>query len=232
MDVPDKIAELRRRFAQDVIGNRVRPSRDWNKDCGEYNVHIEPDDSARDQLTAAQAGLVAAEPTLLICPAGTLHLSVAWLLAVHVDFGEPKQEIWARHGAEWCAQLAVIAAQHGPFELRFRWLVVTDTSVIAVAAPTEPVQQLRAAITASLFLPPQTKNNADIVHITVARYRSPLANPAGLLAQAHATPLERAKPCRCACCLRRIGIPVIGHSRAGPTQTGRYHPLGDECIAE
>ncbi len=72
MDVPDKIAQLRRRFAQDVIGNRVRPSRDWNNDCGAYNVHIEPDDSARDQLTAAQAGLVAAEPTLLICPADTL----------------------------------------------------------------------------------------------------------------------------------------------------------------
>jgi hypothetical protein len=190
MDVPDKIAQLRRRFAQDVIGNRVRPSRDWNKDCGAYNVHIEPDDSARDQLTAAQAGLVAAKPTLLICPADTLHLSVAWLLAVHIDYGESKQEIWARHGAEWCAQLTGIAAQHGPFKLRFRWLVVTDTSVIAIATPTEPVQQLRAAITASLFLPPQTKNNADIVHITVARYQSPLANPAGLLAQAHATPLD------------------------------------------
>ena len=59
-----------------------------------------------------------------------------------------------------------------------------------MAAPTKPVQQLRAAITASLFLPPQTKNNADIVHITVARYRSPLADPAGLLAQAHATSLD------------------------------------------
>ena len=68
MDVPDKIAQLRRRFAQDVIGNRVRSSQNWNKDCAAYNVHIEPDDSARDQLTAAQTGLLAAEPTLLICP--------------------------------------------------------------------------------------------------------------------------------------------------------------------
>ena len=62
--------------------------------------------------------------------------------------------------------------------------------MIAVATPTEPVQELRRAIRASLVLPPQTQNNADIVHITVARYRSPLANPAGLLAQAHATPLD------------------------------------------
>jgi hypothetical protein len=211
MDVPDKIAQLRRRFAQDVIGNRVRPSRDWNKDCGAYNVHIEPDDSARDQLTAAQAGLVVAEPTLLICPADTLHLSVAWLLAVHIDYGESKQEISARQGAEWCAQLAGIAEQHGPFELRFRWLVVTDTSVIAIATPTEPVQQLRRAITASLFLPPQTKNNADIVHITVARYRSPLANPRWVARAGARNPARRAKPCRCACCLRRTGVPVIGH---------------------
>jgi hypothetical protein len=70
MDVPDKIAQLRRRFAQGVVGNRVRPSRDCNKDCGAYNVHIEPDDSARDQLAAAQAGLVVAEPTLLTDSAG------------------------------------------------------------------------------------------------------------------------------------------------------------------
>jgi len=34
MDVPDKISQLRRRFAQDVTGNRVRPRLDWNKDRG------------------------------------------------------------------------------------------------------------------------------------------------------------------------------------------------------
>jgi hypothetical protein len=190
MVMPDRIAALRRRFAEDVLGNRVRPSWNWNKDCGAYNVHIEPDASARDQLTAAQACLVAAEPTLLLCPADTLHLSVAWLLAVHIDYGESKQAIWARHGVQWCAQLARIAAEHGRSGLRFQWLVVTDTSVIAIATPSEPVQQLRQAIRASLVLPPQTTNNADIVHITVARYRSPLGDPAGLLAQAHATQLD------------------------------------------
>jgi hypothetical protein len=62
--------------------------------------------------------------------------------------------------------------------------------VIAIATPTEPVQQLRAAIAASLSLPPKTKNHADIVHITVARYRSRLANPAGLLEQARTTSLD------------------------------------------
>ena len=139
---------------------------------------------------AAQACLVAPEPTLLLCAADTLHLSVAWLLAVHLEYGESKQAIWARHGVKWCAQLAHIAAEHVPFRLRFQWLVVTDTSVIAIATPYEPVQQLRRAIRASLVLPPQTTNNADIVHITVARYRSPLADPARLLAQAHATQLD------------------------------------------
>jgi hypothetical protein len=29
------------------------------------------------------------------------------------------------------ASLCCIDAQHGPFELRFRWLVATDTSAIA-----------------------------------------------------------------------------------------------------
>jgi hypothetical protein len=190
MVVPSKITALRRTFAQDVIANRVRPSQDWNKGCHAYNVHIEPEESARVQFTEVQAALGAVEPDLLICPADTLHVSVAWLLAVHADYGEPKQAIWARHGKQWCAQLAHIAAEHRSFVLSFRWLVVTDTSVIVLATPTEPVQQLRAAIRARLVLPPQTKNDADIVHITLARYRSPLADPAGLLAKAHATLLN------------------------------------------
>ena len=41
MVVPEGIAALRRRFAEDVLGYRVRASRNWNKDCTAYNVHIE-----------------------------------------------------------------------------------------------------------------------------------------------------------------------------------------------
>jgi hypothetical protein len=73
---------------------------------------------------------------------------------VQVDYPEPKAAIWATHGARWTTELATIAQQHQTFELRYRKFAVTDSAVIALAAPIEPVRHLRAAIGRGLTLPP------------------------------------------------------------------------------
>jgi hypothetical protein len=173
-----------------VMGNRVTPARLWNKACHAYNVHLEPTREARDGLSRAQAALAAVDPGLLVCPPDTLHISVAWLLAVHVDYEEPKSVLWQRHGEEWTRELARIVAGLAPFTLRYRWLVATESAVIAVAEPAEPVQRLRDAIRGALVLPGQTNNTARLVHSTLFRYRSALADPARLLAAVDATGID------------------------------------------
>lgn len=192
-DVDERVLALRRRHRDAVLANRINVAERWGQPCHAFNVHLEPSTTARDGLGRVQDAL-SAEPSLLRCPSSALHVSVAWLLAVHVDYVESKAAIWTRHGEEWTAQLASIARRHQPFELRYRWLVVTDTAVIAVATPVDPVRRLRDDIAARLSLPDQTVNTAEIVHTTLFRFRDALSDPSALIEAAEAIDLDLPTP--------------------------------------
>jgi hypothetical protein len=188
--VPHDVAQLRGRHRERVIGNLVKPAERWQQRCHAYNVHIEPCAAAREDLGLVQDALLSVEPGLVRCPPATLHISVAWLLAVHVTYDDSKHSLWDQHGQTWTSQLAVIAAEHSPFQLRYRWLVVTDTAVIALADPVQPVRRLRDDIAARLRLPAQIFNSAAIVHSTLFRFRSSLVSPNTLLESAEAIELD------------------------------------------
>jgi hypothetical protein len=68
-----------------VARNELRASPLWARPCRAYNVQIELDPSARASLELIQKNLKRAEFNLLMCPGETLHVSVAWLLAVHAS---------------------------------------------------------------------------------------------------------------------------------------------------
>jgi hypothetical protein len=55
--------------------------------------------------------------------------------------------------------------------------------VIALAEPTEPVNGIRQMIRQRLRLPSETRNEADLVHTTLFRYRGPLSDPEKFLAK-------------------------------------------------
>ncbi|HZC51411.1 MAG TPA: hypothetical protein VE441_02795 [Mycobacterium sp.] len=185
-----QVIALRRRFRAVVAANLVTVAHRWGQPCHAFNVHVEPSHGARDGLAAVQDALAATEPNLLRCPRSSLHVSVAWLLAVHVDYAESKAAIWERRGGQWVGELAAIAREHDPFELRYRWLVATDTAVIAIAEPVGPIGHLREQIRARLALPEQTRNTAQIVHTTLFRYRSPLVDPVCLLTAVETVELD------------------------------------------
>jgi hypothetical protein len=141
------------------------------------------DARARASLGEAQrAALKQAEPGLLACPQETLHVSVAWLLAVHVDYPASKDSLWERYGEGWMSELRRIAAEKAPFRISYGHVVATDSAVIALAEPTGPVNRIRAMIRERLSLPPQTRNEADLVHTTLFRYRGPLSDPEKFMA--------------------------------------------------
>ena len=177
----ERVVELRQKHQPAVLANLVNNATLWGRPCHAFNVHIEPSAAARRGLADIQDALLAVEPTLRRCPGPTLHISVAWLLAVHVEYAESKASIWDRHGERWTEDLTSIARRHKPFDLRYRWPAVTDTAVVAIAAPIEPVRRLREDIDAHLDLPQQTNNAVDLVHTTLFRFRSTLSNPAGLI---------------------------------------------------
>ena len=168
-DSAEQVIALRRRHRGVVASNRVTLAHEWGRACHAFNVHVEPSHDARGGLAAVQDILAAIEPNLLRCPTTSLHVSVAWLLAVHVDYAESKAAIWGRRGAQWVSELATIASGHDPFELHYRWLVVTDTAVIAVAELVEPVRRPRQEMLVRFALPDQARDTAQIAHTTLVR---------------------------------------------------------------
>ena len=60
--------------------------------------------------------------------------------------------------------------------------MATDSAVIALAQPSAPVNRIREMIRERLRLPSETRNEADLVHTTLFRYRGALSDPEKLLA--------------------------------------------------
>ncbi len=174
--------ELREAHREKVARNEVRVDKLWARPCRAYNVQIEPDPGTRASLEQIQQRLKRAEPDLLVCPKETLHVSVAWLLAVHASYPVGKDSLWERHGEEWTTELRRIAAQSTGFRITYEHVVATDSAVIALARPAEPVNRIREMIRERLRLPSETRNEADLVHTTLFRYRGPLSDPAEFLA--------------------------------------------------
>ena len=177
-----RITELREAHRDKVARNELRASPLWARPCRAYDVQIELDPAARASLEQLRQPLKQAEPGLLVCPATTLHVSVAWLLAVRVSYPTPKDSLWERHAHEWTAELRRIAADSEAFRITYEHVVATDSAVIVLARPTGPVNRIRRMIGERLSLPPETRNEADLVHTTLFRYGGALSDPEQFLA--------------------------------------------------
>jgi hypothetical protein len=68
------------------------------------------------------------------------------------------------------------------FRITYEHVVATDSAVTTLAQPSEPVNRIRGMIRQRLRLPPETRNEADLVHTTLFRYRGALCDPEKLLA--------------------------------------------------
>ena len=165
-----------------VARNEVRASPLWARPCRAYSVQIELNPATRASLGEIQQNLKRAESNLLVCPGETLHVSVAWLLAVHASYPAPKDSLWERHAHEWTAELHRIAARSNAFRITYEHIVATDSAVIALARPPGPVNRIRRMIGERLSLPPETRNEADLVHTTLLRYGGSLSDPEQFLA--------------------------------------------------
>jgi hypothetical protein len=174
--------KLREAHRERVARNEVRASPLWAQPCLAYNVQIELDPSTKASLGETQQSLKQAEPNLLVCPQKTLHVSVAWPVAVHASYTVPKDFLWERHGEQWTAELTRIAAQSTGFRITYEHVVATDSAVIALARPAEPVNRIRRMIRERLRPPSETRNEADLVHTTLFRFRGALSDPEKVLA--------------------------------------------------
>jgi hypothetical protein len=174
--------DLQARHAPAVLANDLQIADQWGAPCLGYLLVLRPDPAATAALSAVQDGVHALEPTLLRQPEAAFHSLVAFLVPVFAEPGQPKDEIWQQHAADWLDVMsrAAAALMTSPIRLCFRRLIATSAAIIAVADLPNPITELRRDLTAALDLPwPLAKG--PLVHVTLFRYSEPLADPAGLL---------------------------------------------------
>jgi hypothetical protein len=88
-----RATELREAHREKVARDELRTSPLWSRPCRAYNVQIELNPATRASLGETQQNLKRAEPNLLVCPGKSLHVSVAWLLAAHASYPDPKNTL-------------------------------------------------------------------------------------------------------------------------------------------
>jgi hypothetical protein len=181
---PELIATLRATHEQRVLRNDVEVATQWGQPCHAVNIQLPFASATTASLQRLQDELAGVEPALLRCPRDSLHVSVDWLLPVHTAYDTPWRRLLDEYQSGWLSALADITEALPAIALHFKWVVGTAAAVIAVAEPSEPLQQLRRTLRTELMHPPPTRPVADIVHTTLFRYRSGLRAPRGLLTQA------------------------------------------------
>ncbi|MGB6771217.1 MAG: 2'-5' RNA ligase family protein [Candidatus Dormiibacterota bacterium] len=178
----DSYEGLQARFRPAVLGNLIRFDPLWNRSCRAYNLHARPDGACRDRLGAVQQELVDLdEPGLLLCPAASLHISLASFLFIRAVYAEPKETLWALHGESWLRGLSQLLDRIQPFTVSYQRVVVTDSAVLALAESSRQVNVIRAAVAALRSTYGLDDVQPTTIHTTLFRFQAALKNPARFL---------------------------------------------------
>jgi len=213
------VTDIRARHASAVLANQVHLATEWGKPDLGYVLLFRPDPAASAALSEIQDRVHELEPSLLRQPVEQLHGSIAWLLAVAAEFGEPKDEVWARRGDDWLKLIEAVADATATMRVRYERLVATDAAIVAVAAEpaqpdpaqpfgakrsgaqrfgpprfgprANPMAEFRRSVTDALGLSwPITYRELGVVHSSLFRYSRPLTDPPGLLRQLERLPVD------------------------------------------
>jgi len=167
----------------------------WGQPCLAYHVQPELTRETRASLGTLQKAIAERWPAPLhFAPPEALHVTLYALINVKDRFD--KEGYW-RSIAEPCrALMESLCAGHGPLELRFSGLRVTDTAIIAVAADeTGLITGIRERIVDLIPPPPGLEPmRYNLIHSTLARYRTSGAVPDEVVRSVEAIPVSIAAP--------------------------------------
>lgn len=200
---------VQHRHMPSVLANRLLFEHRWGRPCLAYNVCVLPG-SAAAALDAIQARVMSMEPSLLRIPERALHTNVVWLLPVHEEFDQHRDELWQRHGAGWVAALANVAGGTANFRIHYQRLVATDSAIIAVAGEPNSLSAFRRELLPILRVP-GSLSAGELVHMTLFRYASPLRDPTSLVRWLGATEFDIAVDVNELVVVRELIFPSLGY---------------------
>lgn len=166
------------------------PDEWWGRPCLAYHVQPELREEAVQALGRVQQRVAGLWPQpLFLAPPEALHVTI-YPLAMVPDLYD-KEAYWQRVAPLAREILAQSCADAPPLRLDFFRLKVTNVAIIAVARDeTGLIEAIRRRIVETVPPPPvRGPIHYDLIHSTLARYRSPTPIPASAIEQVEALPV-------------------------------------------
>jgi hypothetical protein len=163
----------------------------WGKPCLAYHVQpsLEPD--TREAFEGLQRAIAEIWPAPLhVGPKPGLHVTIYPLVSVKGAFD--KDAYWQSIAQASQGLLEELCAGHQVLELRFSRLKVTDTAIIVTATEeTGLIEAIRQKIVSDIPPPPGHKPIIyDLIHSTLARYRTKASIPPDVIGRIEALPVS------------------------------------------
>lgn len=167
----------------------------WGRPCLAY--HVQPELSPKTQSCLAQLQTAIAERwpvPLFLAPPEALHVTLYALVQVKDRYD--KEGYWGAIAERCRALIEELCHGHRPLELRFSQLKVTDTAIIAIATDeTGLIDRIRHAIAEEIPPPPSLGPiRYNLIHTTLARYRTADAVPDAAVRAVEAIPVSVEAP--------------------------------------
>ncbi|WP_262299626.1 2'-5' RNA ligase family protein [Microvirga sesbaniae] len=194
----------------------------WGTDCLAYHVQpsLEPETRAAfERVQQAFAGLWP-EP-LHVGPKHGLHVTIYPLVTVRGGFD--KDAYWQSIAQHSERILEELCTGHRALELRFSRLKVTDTAIIATATDeTGLIQAIRDRIVRDIPPPPGASPIIyDLIHSTLARYRTSTAIPDDAVARVENLPVSITAPVTRIRLVRETLFPCLATDEIASIPLGR-----------
>lgn len=167
----------------------------WGQPCLAYHVQPELSPETQASLGELRETVAALWPVPLhIAPPHALHVTLYALINVKDHFD--KEGYWTSISEPCRALLDDLCTGHRPLELRFSQLKVTDTAIIATATDeTGFIMRMRERIAELIPPPPGLQPmRYNLIHSTLARYRTADAIPDNVVQAVEAIPVSIAAP--------------------------------------
>ncbi|MBJ6124717.1 hypothetical protein [Microvirga splendida] len=167
----------------------------WGLPCLAYHVQPSLEPETREAFEEVQRAIAERWPEPLhLVPRDGLHVTIYPLVPVKGSFD--KDAYWQSIAELSRNLLEDLCSGHGALELRFSRLKVTDTAIIATATDeTGLIAAIRDRIVRDLPLPPGREPlHYDLIHTTLARYRTAASVPRSVVESIEAIPVAVLAP--------------------------------------
>ncbi|WP_201838285.1 2'-5' RNA ligase family protein [Microvirga zambiensis] len=167
----------------------------WGQPCLAYHVQPSLEPETREAFAEVQRAFTALWPEPLhVGPKHGLHVTIYPLMTVWGDYD--KDAYWRQIAPRIRTILEELCTGHRALDLRFSGIKVTNTAIIATAAEDSGlIAAIRERILREIPPPPGQKPIVyDLIHSTLARYRTKGSIPDEVVERVETQPLSIVAP--------------------------------------